>query len=183
MTQPAAPTGSLLAGSLAALGGALAGAVLWAVFSTTTDFKIGWIAIGVGAAAGFLGGKAGGAHPRLPFVAAAIGLLGCVVGDLLIDAHALSAALQKVEGVHVSSFRILRDMASDPSGTGWPVYKAGFGALDVLFYGLAASAAFRLATAHAPQPAMVPLPPTLPTTPPTAPPATPPAAQPDQPES
>jgi hypothetical protein len=155
MTQPAnEPTprpGNLLQGTLAAIGGALAGAVLWAVVASASNYKVGFVAIGVGAAAGILAGKAGGAHPRLPFVAAAVALLGCVLGDLLIDAHDFSAALAKLNGSHVSSFRVFKEMVLHPSDFGWEVYKAGFAPMDALFYAIAALAGFRLATQHGAQ--------------------------------
>ena len=160
MTAPAAKS-NLAAGLVAALVGALLGAVAWAVIVSVTDYKIGFAAVGVGALAGFLAGRAGGAHPSLPVAAAVIGLVGCVVGDLLIDAHAVAKAAESVTGSGVSMFRVLKEMALHPSDTGWPIYKTGFEAMDALFYAFAAFAGFRLATQHGQQlqPAVVPPPP------------------------
>ncbi|MCW2600105.1 MAG: hypothetical protein JWM02_1934 [Frankiales bacterium] len=134
----AAPKHNLIAGIVAAVLGALAGAVLWAVIASTTDFKIGYAAVGVGALTGLLAGKAGGGHPRLPLVAAGIGLLGCVVGDILIEAHVGANALG------VSSFTVITDYTQPL----WEAYKYDFDALSGVFYVIAAVAAFRLATQH-----------------------------------
>jgi hypothetical protein len=136
----------LSTGILAALVGAVTGAGLWAALVTVSDYKVGYAAVGVGALAGFLAGRFGGADPRLPFIAAAIGLVGCLLGDLIADAHAVSVALGS-EGISASGFEVLRKMFENPS-FGWDVYQAGFKGLDVAFYAFAALAAFRLATKH-----------------------------------
>ena len=141
MTSPApaqTPSRSLVAGLGAALAGALVGAVGWAVLTTVSDYKIGFAAIGVGALAGFLAGKAGGDDPRLPFAVAAIAVLGCFLGDLLIAAHFIG------KEVGVGTFEVFKEMVKDPGGFGKEAYKAGFEALDALFYALAGVAGFRL---------------------------------------
>ena len=148
MTTATPPTPHLVAGIGAGIAGALVGAALWAVIASATDYKIGFAAVGVGALTGLLAGKVGRGASKLPVIAAVIGLLGCVLGDLLIDAHAFSKAVEQVEGVHLSTFRVLKEALKDPSGSGWELYKQGFKALDALFYAFAASAAFRLATAQ-----------------------------------
>ena len=148
MTSPTTPQPRLVAGIAAAVVGALIGATVWAVIASSTDFKIGFAAVGVGALTGVLAGKVGGGAPQLPVIAAVVGLLGCVVGDVLIDAHAFSSAIKEAEGIDVSTWRVVKEMVKDPSGFGWDLYKEGFKALDALFYALAASAGFRLATAQ-----------------------------------
>jgi hypothetical protein len=143
----AAPKSHLTAGIVAALVGALLGAVAWAVVASLTNYKIGFAAVGVGALAGLLAGRTGGGHPALPPAAAMIGVLACLVGDLLIDAHDLSEALKQL-GSDVSMLTVLKEAVKDPAGFGWELYKEGFQALDVLFYGIAAVVAFRLAEQH-----------------------------------
>lgn len=132
----AAPNDNLVAGIVAAVLGALAGAVLWAVVVSVTDYKIGFAAVGVGALTGLLAGRAGGGHPRLPAIAAAIGLLGCVAGDFLIDAHLVATA----NGV--SSVSVITEHTSFL----WSAYKYDFDVLTGAFYLFAGVAAFRLAT-------------------------------------
>jgi hypothetical protein len=147
-----APTGlpgrpNLTAGVLGAVVGALVGACAWALLVSVTNVKIGYAAVGVGALTGLLAGRLGGGAPQLPVISAVVGLVGCVIGDVLSDAHQVA----KVVGDHgqsVSTFTVLKTMVQHPSEFGWPVYKAGFGFLDVVFYAFAALAAFRLATAH-----------------------------------
>jgi hypothetical protein len=143
---PAPAPNDLLPGIAGAVAGAVLGAAAWAVLVSVTDYKIGFAAIGVGALTGFLAGRFGGASPALPWVAAGIGLVGCLLGDLLADAHVLSAEISKAEG-SVSMLRVFREMVSHPD-FGWEVYKAGFAGLDLLFYALAARAAWQLASAH-----------------------------------
>jgi hypothetical protein len=147
MTTPA-PKTSLGLGVAAALAGAVAGAVLWAVLVSVTNYKIGYAAVGVGALAGFLGGRFGGANKNLPVLAAAIGLVGCFLGDVFSDAHAFSKGLQEFRHVNVSSFTVFKEMVKDPNGLGWNIYQEGFKAIDALFYAFAALAGFRLATAQ-----------------------------------
>jgi hypothetical protein len=153
MTQPSGSTPArhdLFAGTVAALVGAVVGAAAWALLVSVTDYKIGFAAIGVGALTGYLAGRSGGASPALPVVAAVIALVGCVLGDLLADAHQVSLAV-KEEGGSISMLSVFKDMVLHPS-LGWEVYKAGFAALDLLFYAIAAQAAFRLAQQPEPTP-------------------------------
>jgi hypothetical protein len=147
MTTPA-PKSSLGLGIAAALAGAVAGAVLWAVLVSVTNYKIGYAAVGVGALAGFLGGRFGGTNKNLPVIAAVIGLVGCFLGDVFTDAHAFAKGLSDFRGLHVSSFKVLKEMAKDPGGLGWDIYKEGFKALDAVFYAFATFAGFRLAAAQ-----------------------------------
>ena len=163
MTQPSAsasPRHDLLPGTGGAVAGAVLGAAAWAVLVSVSNYKIGFAAIGVGALTGFLAGRFGGPSPSLPWVAAAIGLVGCLLGDLLADAHQVSVAVSE-DQVSVSMLRVFREMLTHPS-FGWEVYKAGFAGLDVLFYALAARAAWQLASVHR-RPAPTAAPATAPT--------------------
>jgi len=148
MTSPSATAtattrNDLVAGTVAALVGAVLGAAAWAFLVSVTDYKIGFAAVGVGALTGYLAGRSGGGSPRLPVVAAVIGLLGCILGDLLADAHQVSLAVAE-EGGSVSMLTVFKDMVLHPD-VGWEIYQAGFAALDVLFYAFAAQAAYQLA--------------------------------------
>src|SRR5690242_12775647 len=87
------PQAGLLPGIGGAVAGAVLGAVAWAVLVSVSGYKIGFAAIGVGALAGFLAGRFGGGSPQLPWIAAVIGLAGCLLGDLLADAHQVSVAV------------------------------------------------------------------------------------------
>src|SRR5437764_4632074 len=85
MTRASSP--NLTAGVLGAVVGALLGACAWALLVSVTNVKIGYAAVGVGALTGLLAGRLGGGAPQLPGISAAVGLIGCVIGDLLSDAH------------------------------------------------------------------------------------------------
>jgi uncharacterized membrane protein YeaQ/YmgE (transglycosylase-associated protein family) len=167
MTQPARP--NLTAGVLGAVVGALTGACAWALLVSVTNYKIGYAAVGVGALTGLLAGRFGGGAPQLPVISAVVGLVGCFAGDLLSDAHQVAKEVSD-HGQSISTSKVLKTMLEHPSDFGWPVYKAGFGFLDVVFYAFAAVAAFRLATAHGLRHQQQAAPPTA-WQPPTTPPA------------
>ena len=133
--------GGVAAGTVAGVAGALVGAVLWAVLVSVTDYKIGYAAIGVGALVGFAVGRIGGRNPRLPIVAAVIGLLGCVLGDVLADAHLVAGAVSR-SGTPLSFTDVLT------SGHLLRFYQDLFKPLDALFYVFAPLAAFRVATSQ-----------------------------------
>src|SRR5438270_2873767 len=120
MTRPSTP--NLTAGVLGAVVGALLGACAWALLVSVTNFKIGYAAVGVGALTGLLAGRLGGGAPQLPVIAAGVGLIGCFVGDVLTDAHALASELSD-RGGSISMFTVLQKMVEHPSDLGWPVYK------------------------------------------------------------
>lgn len=81
----AASMGGLLKGTLLSGVGAAVGAALWAVIAIMSGYEIGWIAIGVGALAGYgmhIGYPAENA--RAGFVAACMALFGILLGKLFI---------------------------------------------------------------------------------------------------
>jgi xanthosine utilization system XapX-like protein len=116
---------------------AVIGAVLWAVLVDVTNYKIGYAAVGLGLLVGLAMAKTAGAWRPLPAVAALIALLGCLLGDLFVDAAALASVEER------STISEVADMLTDPS---WAreVFSAGFEGLDVAFWAFAALAAFQL---------------------------------------
>lgn len=121
---------------------ALAGAVAWAVVTTATDYKIGFAAVGIGYAVGKVVELYGGGDRRLAVPAAVVALLGCVLGDLLTDAHFLAQA------VGVPDAQVLRRVLTSPS-LAVRLFREGFEALDVVFYAIAAYEGHRFAAAGA----------------------------------
>lgn len=140
MTTPVSKS-SLVAGIVAATAGALAGAVIWAVIASVTNYKIVYAAVGVGALAGFLGGKVSGGSAQLAPIAAGIGIAGCFLGDLMISTHELA------QYTKVGSFEVFTKHLD----TVWAVYKYEFDFLSAIFYLFAGVAAYRLAQSHAVQ--------------------------------
>ena len=66
----------------AAIAAALIGAVVWAVIVKTTDYEIGWIAVGIGALIGAVAGKLGARGFAAGVVAAALALLSIAGGKV-----------------------------------------------------------------------------------------------------
>ncbi|MEA2719734.1 MAG: hypothetical protein QOJ39_1598 [Candidatus Eremiobacteraeota bacterium] len=140
----------LLLGIIGAVVGAVLGAIAWAAITATTNFQIGYMAVGVGILAGYGMRILSGGRDRADGIAAGVvALLGCVLGNILtavvviaqhqhypIVATALAVLIQPV-----LSFELLRD---------------GFNVMDLLFYGIAVYAGYRTALkppAAAPAPA------------------------------
>ncbi len=82
---------NLVVGALAGLAAALVGAAIWAVVTALTQYQIGFMAIGVGFLVGFAVRAAGrGVDPVFGVVGAALALLGCVLGNLLMVLYFLA---------------------------------------------------------------------------------------------
>jgi hypothetical protein len=138
MTHPAAVRGNAGTGLAAAFGATIVGALIWSLLTITTDYKIGFAAIGIGLLVGKAVEHLGGGDARLPIPAALIALLGCAMGDLFTDIHFLAQAADLSDGTVAS--RVL----GSPNLT-WELYKAGFEAMDLVFYAIAAYEGFRFA--------------------------------------
>ena len=139
--QPAAtpePTGNRTLLSLAAgLLAALVGAVAWAVLVEVSGYKIGFAAVGIGWLVGQAMAMTAGRSRLLAPAGAVLALLGCLLGDAFADANEVS----KVVGVDMLT--VLRRMATDPALTA-EIFKAGFSAMDLLFWAIAAFEGYRL---------------------------------------
>jgi len=129
---PAPPAGGLGLGVAAAVGAAIIGAIGWAVITSVTNYRIGFVAIGVGFLVGLAIERFGGGDARLPVIGAVVALVGCVLGDMLADAHLVSRDL------HIPLTTVL----SHPHAL-WDVYTAEFRFLDAVFYAIAAYEGFR----------------------------------------
>jgi hypothetical protein len=125
--------GAVLAGSVAAL----LGAIVWAAITVATKYQIGWMAVGIGALVGITMRKVGrGVEARFGVVAAALALLGCLLGNLF-------AAVGMVASTGEESFfsllaRVDFDVAKE-------ILAATFSPMDLLFYGIAVMEAFKFA--------------------------------------
>jgi len=123
---------------LAAAGGllaALVGAMLWAVITVTTNYQIGWMAVGVGFLVGGVTRMLGrGLDKSFGYLGAGLALLGCLLGNHLTNCMLIAretglSATAVLTRLHPAA--ILRLMT------------ATFHPLDVLFYGLAVYAGYR----------------------------------------
>ncbi len=124
---------SVAAGVLAAVGGAIA----WAVVTEVTHRYFGLVAVGIGLLVGWAMASQAGTSRALPVIGAVMALVGCLLGDLLIDAVEVS----RVVGASLSD--VLTRMLQEPSWT-WQVYRIGFGGLVVVFYAIAAFEGFKI---------------------------------------
>jgi hypothetical protein len=126
-TEPkGGPALTLVVGLVAAV----IGAVVWAVIAAVTGHAIGFVAVGIG----FLVGQAMSTTARtgrgLPVIAAILALLGCLIGDLLVDiqAWAQPSGLTSME---------LADLMTTRPELVREVVTAGFNPIDLLFWLLA----------------------------------------------
>lgn len=119
---------------LALLGGVTAmvvSAILWALLTYATGYQIGFMAIGVGIAVGYIVRICGsGVTPVFGIIGAALALLGCVLGNILTAAIAIS----QFEDVAIPV--VLLGMAASP-GLVVEFMKETFSPIDLLFYALA----------------------------------------------
>ena len=129
LMQTFAEEQNLLMGAVSGLLAALAGAGVWAGVSIATEYQIGWMAVGIGFVVGLAmryGGK--GITPAFGWVAAALSMFGCVVGNVLTYTWFIA----DMEGV---SFMEIASQLNPVVVIGLLV--STFAVMDVLFYGLA----------------------------------------------
>lgn len=129
----------LLPGTLAAIAGALVGAVVWAMVSSATGYQIGYLAVLVGFLAGVgmrLAG--GGGATAAGIVAAVVGLAGCVVGNWL------TVGIQAAKEFHRPLGDVLLGLAANPAFS-VKLLQFGFTPMDLVFYAIAAYAGYRAA--------------------------------------
>lgn len=128
---PQAPAGGFAFGLATAIVAAVVGAVIWAVITVTSDYRIGVVAVGIGVLVGLAIDRFGGGDRRLPYAAAVIALLGCLLGDLFADAHIFG----KLHGGTFSEFGRPHEL--------WSFYTDRFRAFDAVFYAIAAYEGFQ----------------------------------------
>ncbi|MES5816430.1 hypothetical protein [Streptomyces sp. RG80] len=80
---PAPAQGNVALGVVAAVVVALVTAFIYAAILKSTDYEIGYVAVGVGFAVGYAAGKIGGANPALPIVSAVLALGAVYAGQIL----------------------------------------------------------------------------------------------------
>jgi hypothetical protein len=131
----AVPQSSLPLGIVGGIVAMLLGTAVWVAVTVTTEFQIGYMAVGVGFVVGlgvrFLGK---GTETGFRVVAAGLALLGCALGNLL-SGCAFVASAQDLSFLNVVS-GLNPAMAADILG-------AMFSPMDLLFYGLAAMAGWK----------------------------------------
>jgi hypothetical protein len=122
---------ALVAGSAAAMIGAL----LWGIITAVTNYRIGFMAMGIGVLVGFAVQKFGkGIDTKFGVAGAVLSLLGCMVGNIL----AVLLIVAQLEGV--SFLTIFFNLGPGMMVT---ILQADFSPIDLLFYGLAIYEGYR----------------------------------------
>jgi hypothetical protein len=117
---------------------AIATAVLWAVVTTTTGYRIGWMAIGVGFAVAFaVRLSAESQDEALSYIAAGCALIGCVLGNYL-SWCTLFAVHEGAPLTH-TVFALLPKFPR--------VLAITFRPMDLLYYGIAVYSGFKYSRA------------------------------------
>lgn len=120
---------NLAAGAAAGLAASLAGAAGWAAITYTTNYQIGWMAVGVGLLVGIAVRKAGrGVDNVFGLVGSGLSLLGCVLGNLLTVCIAVSSAQE---------IPFMQLMGQLTPAVATEFLTATFSPIDLLFYGIA----------------------------------------------
>ncbi len=118
---------------------ALVGAVLWAVITVTTEYQIGFMAIGVGLLVGFAVRYFGkGTTQPFGIVGAVLSLAGCVVGNLFTIFGFISIQ-ESMELTQVASA-----VLGEPGMT-MALMRESFSPMDLLFYGIAVYEGYKIA--------------------------------------
>jgi hypothetical protein len=114
-------------------------AVLWALITVSTDFQIGFMALGVGFAVGFAVRAMGkGIDKSFGYIGAVLSLGGCLLGNILTIAIVLSR-----QG-DASLARVIAGLALSPLAL-VELLKATFQPMDLLFYALAVYEGYKFA--------------------------------------
>jgi len=122
-------------GIVAGLVAALAGAALWAVITVTTNYQIGWMAVGIGYLVGLAVRKFGRGETKVFGVAGAlIALLGCLLGNAL----SIIGFVSQQENIGFFTILVGLNYGIMPQ-----VMIESFNPMDALFYGLALYEGFK----------------------------------------
>jgi hypothetical protein len=132
-------TANLGLGIAAGVAAMLVGAVLWAVITVTTEYQIGFMAIGVGVLVGFAIRRFGnGRAMTFALGGAVLALLGCVFGNLF----SVIGFVSKQEGMGLGE--VAGFVLGNPS-MAVMFMRESFGAMDLLFYAIAVYEGYKLA--------------------------------------
>ena len=122
-------------GVVAGILAGLIGAVLWAVITVSTEYQIGYMAIGIGFLVGFgirTFGK--GIEPIFGILGAVVSLASCILGNLFT----IVGFVSKEDGTNPLQMLGYIDYSVVPS-----VMIESFQPMDILFYGIAVWAGYK----------------------------------------
>jgi len=113
---------------LAGFGAAIISAIVWAIVTVSTEYQIGWMAVGIGFLVGLSVRLGKGIDKLYSVIGALLAFLGCILGNFF----SLVGFIAKEEQINVLSIFGMLDYSKVPSlmiETSSP--------MDILFYGLA----------------------------------------------
>lgn len=119
---------------LAGTGAALLGAVAWGAITVTTEYQIGWMAVGVGFLVGYAVRLGKGLDAVYSIIGAVLALAGCLLGNFL----SLVGFIAKQEDINILSIFGMLDYAKVPS-----LMMEAASPMDLLFYGIAIYEGYR----------------------------------------
>lgn len=128
---------SFVLGLLAGLVAAIFCSVGWAAFTIATGMQVGVVAIALGMIVGLAvryGGN--GWESKFGILAAVLAFVGCVLGNYL---SVISVIVRSEEGL--AYLEVIFALGLEGA---LAVMKESFGIMDVLFYGIAVSSAYRM---------------------------------------
>lgn len=140
---------NLAMGIAGGIGAAIVGAVLWAAITVTTDYQIGWMAVGVGFLVGYAVRRFGkGRDQAFGIAGAVISLLGCLAGNMLTVVIVVS----RQENIAIAAI-----LSRLTPGVIVSLLQETFQVMDLLFYGIAVYEGYKFSfapeTGQAPVPA------------------------------
>jgi hypothetical protein len=124
-------------GILSGIAAAAIGAVGWGAFTYLTNYKLGAMAVAVGALVGFAVRKFGrGIDIQFRILAALLALLGCLAGNLLVVCIIIA---------HQGGFSVLGVISALTPASAIKWLQVTFDPMDIIFYGIAVYEGFKLA--------------------------------------
>lgn len=135
LREPVAAPENLMLGVIAGVVAMLVGTAIWVTITVTTNFQIGYMAVGVGFLVGIAMRWAGrGQSTAFQGIGAALALLGCALGNLFTGCELIAEAneIRFAEVVGGLNFAIVQEIMT-----------VMFSPMDILFYALAAMAGWK----------------------------------------
>ncbi|MFJ6937071.1 hypothetical protein [Streptomyces sp. NPDC101132] len=133
---PAAPArkGNAGLGIAAAVLAALVTAALYGLIIGTTEYQVGYAAVGVGLLIGLAAGKLGGPNPVTPVLSAVLALGAVYAGQLY------GVAMLGAEELHTTTLDLVSSLGLSTLHAAW---KEAIGPMDFLFFAIGAVVAYQ----------------------------------------
>jgi drug/metabolite transporter (DMT)-like permease len=132
--EPTSKRQNLPLAIIAGMVAAIIGGIAWAIVTLTTEYQIGFMAIGVGFLVGFAVRLGNGATKVFSYTGAVLALLGCVLGNFFT----LVGFYAKTQNVDVLSALSSIDLSKVPEAMA-----NVFQPMDLVFYGIAVYEGYR----------------------------------------